>query len=252
MFRVLHHRRQAFTLIEVLVVIAIIGTLMSMLLPALSIAREAANKAKCQSNLRQICVACNSYASLNGGALPTSSPGNPNPAVGGNVLIQMGDLMENAGLTNPNIGFLTCPSDSTVFGVAYGCSYAINTSYCQVGGPTFNNIASLAIAGGTTNVIFASEAMCGNGANLYNPATNASSGFPAVGGPTVGSPTTPFGAAAGYQGNNNLFTTCHTSGINVGFFDAHVLSTKNTANAGGQTPIGLACNANTGNKSLPW
>jgi len=48
------HRRIGFTLLELLVVIAVIGVLAAILLPALARAREAARRASCQSNLKQM------------------------------------------------------------------------------------------------------------------------------------------------------------------------------------------------------
>lgn len=67
-------KKEGFTLIELLVVVSIIALLVSILLPALSKARDMARRVVCGANMHQIGIAMHAYASENNDKLPEVDP----------------------------------------------------------------------------------------------------------------------------------------------------------------------------------
>jgi prepilin-type processing-associated H-X9-DG protein len=73
-------KRIALTLVELLVIIAIIGVLVALLLPSVRTGREAARRNQCQNNLKQIAIALKRYEKANGALPPaytTDADGKP-------------------------------------------------------------------------------------------------------------------------------------------------------------------------------
>jgi len=116
------NRNPAFTLLELLVVIAVLAILAGLLFPVLSRGKENARATACLSNLHQIGVALQLYVSDNQNHLPVMFDWTPDPATNTNGAPINQTLASEVGNTN----VFRCPSDHANVFESTGCSYSWN------------------------------------------------------------------------------------------------------------------------------
>ena len=102
--------KTAFTLVELLVVITIIGILISLLLPAVQAAREAARRLQCSNNLKQIGLATHLYIEASQGYFPPGSRGSQKHALFSLLLPYMEQqaLYDQMDINGVKTGILGC------------------------------------------------------------------------------------------------------------------------------------------------
>lgn len=141
--------RRGFTLVELLIVIAIIGTLIGLLLPAINAARERARQAECLNNQKQIALAMQSFATSGKGEFPgfvddiQITSGSTNAVLAAPWTVKLLAQLDNQTLRDqiltdsdgagfpyaqpPKVAVFNCPSDANTNPTVGTLTYVVNS-----------------------------------------------------------------------------------------------------------------------------
>ena len=136
-----HSRRCGFSLVEILVTLAIIAMLMALILPAVQSSRQAARKIECQSNLRQIGLAVQQYLGTSN-CFPPSGNGDEAsylvrllPFLDQSALYKEFDfsspVTQQVGFAKKRPALFACPSDGIVVSEINRNSYVGNVGWYE-------------------------------------------------------------------------------------------------------------------------